>query len=233
MSTTKNPQDKYSKLLMPGEEMSFVLRPHWRFIIAGLGIGTVVIVAWWLWADVWQKWLGVNSAIPKYIGAFVAIVILLRYTIRPIVQWLFTKYYFTTYRVMTRKGVVTRKAADIPLDKISNVYYEQQFWDRMLRCGSLIIDSSGGDGFTIDDVPNVERVTRDMHVLIEGGLPAGRLNGPDGVAPARKDRGDTEENKQIISNNQQQTYNQSPVSQENISTTQPQKTVPYTPPENN
>ena len=165
---------EYSKILMPGEILSFSLRPHWRFIVAGVVVGVVTIVVWWIWVGFWSDWLGTNATIPQVIGSLIALVIILRYTIRPVLQWLVTRYIFTNRRVMTRYGIITRHAADIPLDKVSNVYYEQGILDRILRCGSLVIDSSGGDGFNIDNVPGVEAVTRDLHILVEGESPTGR-----------------------------------------------------------
>lgn len=173
-------QKKYKNFLMPGEEMCFVLRPHWRFIIVGLVIGAGVIAGWIGWSYVWERWLGVNATIPRNIGTLIALVLLLIFTARPILEWLVTRYYFTTNRVSTKEGLLSKRRGDVPLDEMANIYYEQGVLDRLLRCGTIQIDSSGGRGFAIDNVPDVERVTRDIHILMEGGIPPDRMHGADG-----------------------------------------------------
>lgn len=173
-------QKKYKNFLMPGEEMCFVLRPHWRFIVVGVVIGAVIIAGWVAWSYVWEKWLGVNAAVPRDIGTVIALVLLIIFTARPVLEWLVTRYYFTTNRVSTKEGLIAKRRGDVPLDEMANIYYEQGVLDRLLRCGTIQIDSSGGRGFAIDNVPDVERVTRDIHILMEGGIPPDRMHGADG-----------------------------------------------------
>ena len=154
-------------LLMGSETLVLVTRPHWRFIIAGSVVAVVTIICWVLWVQLWGSWLGSSASIAQWIGSLIALIVLLRYTARPIFQWLFTRYYFTSKRVMVRSGVISRHASDIPVNKISNIEYRQSVLDRLLRAGTLEIDSSGGDGFPIDNVPNVERITRMLHELVD------------------------------------------------------------------
>ena len=128
-----------NKILMSQEKVTLITRPHWRFIVAGCAIAALLIPAWiWLavtLSNIMDTW----GRIPNIILALVAIFILVRYTIRPILRWLTTRYIFTDHRVMSRSGVLARHGADIPLDKVSNIYYEQRPTDRILRCGSLAL----------------------------------------------------------------------------------------------
>lgn len=189
--TFEEQQRKYRDFLMPGEEMCFVLRPHWRFIVVGVVIGAAIIAGWIAWSYVWGQWLGVNAAIPRTLGSLIALVLLIIFTGRPILEWLVTRYYFTTNRVSTKEGLIAKRRGDVPLDEMANIYYDQGVLDRVLRCGTIKIDSSGGQGFAIENVPNVERVTRDIHILMEGGIPPNRMHGEDGSpihnSRARKD----------------------------------------------
>lgn len=157
----------YSKLLMDGEQMRVVTRPHWKFIIAGVCIAAVtfpVLILLLAWSS---SSLGGLSKWVNLVIALVALIILIRWTAKPILEWAFTRYYFTTRRVMTRSGIISRKAADIPLDMVSNVYYDQGVLDRFLKCGVVRLDSSGGDGFTLNNVPHVEELTRTLHELVD------------------------------------------------------------------
>lgn len=185
----RNLQSKYEKILMPNEELTFTLRPHWRFIAVGVVAGVALLIALFLWKDLWDMLLGDNSKIAIYIGLIVIAFFFLKWTARPIVQWIFTRYYFTTNRVMVRSGVFVRKTADIPLDKVSNIYTDAGPIDRMLGCGTLIIESSGGKGFTINDVPQVEQVKKDIGILSEGGVPGYIVRTPD----TEKEKGPSED----------------------------------------
>ena len=50
----------------------------------------------------------------------------------------------------------------MPLRRINNVNYERSLTDRMLGCGTLILETAAGQPLTLPDVPKVERV----HVAI-------------------------------------------------------------------
>jgi len=146
--------------LMDGEQVALSTRPHWKFILAGCCIAAVTVPLWLLAVVKTNVWFGSWSRWPNLVVGVIAVVVLIRYTARPVVQWAFTRYTVTTMRVMSRSGVFTRHAADIPLDHVSNVNYNQSFTDRLMRCGSITLDSSGGDGFELDNVPDVEDITR-------------------------------------------------------------------------
>lgn len=181
-------QQKYKKILMPNEILSFTLRPHWRFIAVGVGLGVLLFIGLILWQDVWSSLFGGDAKLGMYVGTIIILVLFSIWTIKPIVQWIFTRYFFTTNRVMVRTGVFVRRAEEITLDKVSNLSYEKGPIDRVLRCGTLVVESSGGEGFSIDDVPDVERVIRDINILVQGGLPPNRLHGKGRPPKVRQER---------------------------------------------
>ena len=59
---------------------------------------------------------------------------------------------------MYRHGLVTRQGIDIPLARINSVEFRHSLIDRMLRTGTLIIESAAQDPLEFEDIPNVERV---------------------------------------------------------------------------
>ena len=143
-------------ILMDGETVELVTRPHWRFIIAGVVVAVVTLLMWWRLSSLTSEVLGGAAPFLNLIFGLIAMIVFLRYTARPIIQWAVTKYTVTSYRVMSRSGIVTRRANDIPLDHVSNVNYSQSLFDRILSCGTLSLDSSGGEGVELEDVANVE-----------------------------------------------------------------------------
>jgi membrane protein YdbS with pleckstrin-like domain len=59
---------------------------------------------------------------------------------------------------MFRHGLLTRQGIDIPLARINSVEFRHGLFDRMLRTGTLIIESASQDPLEFHDIPQVERV---------------------------------------------------------------------------
>jgi uncharacterized membrane protein YdbT with pleckstrin-like domain len=78
--------------------------------------------------------------------------------LRPFLNWLTTHLVITDRRVMYRHGVLTRSGIDIPLSRINSVEFTHRLLDRMVRTGTLIIESASHDPLAFHDVPRVEQV---------------------------------------------------------------------------
>jgi uncharacterized membrane protein YdbT with pleckstrin-like domain len=76
----------------------------------------------------------------------------------PYLNWLTTHFVITDRRVMFRHGLLTRSGIDIPLARINSVEFRHGIIDRMLRTGTLIIESAAQDPLEFHDIPRVERV---------------------------------------------------------------------------
>lgn len=79
-------------------------------------------------------------------------------TVRPFLAWLTTHFVITDRRVMYRHGVLTRAGIDIPLARINSVEFRHGLFDRMLRTGTLVIESASQDPLEFHDIPGVEQV---------------------------------------------------------------------------
>jgi uncharacterized membrane protein YdbT with pleckstrin-like domain len=79
-------------------------------------------------------------------------------TLRPFLAWRSTHFVITDRRVMYRHGVLTRSGIDIPLARINSVEFPHGLLDRMVRSGTLVIESAAQDPLEFDDVPQVEQV---------------------------------------------------------------------------
>ena len=79
-------------------------------------------------------------------------------TLRPFLSWLTTHFVITDRRVMYRHGMLTRAGIDIPLARINSVEFRHSLLDRILRTGTLVIESAAQDPLEFDDIPGVERV---------------------------------------------------------------------------
>jgi uncharacterized membrane protein YdbT with pleckstrin-like domain len=79
-------------------------------------------------------------------------------TLRPFLVWKTTHFVITDRRVMYRHGLLTRAGIDIPLARINSVEFRHGLVDRMVRTGTLIIESAAQDPLEFDDIPQVEYV---------------------------------------------------------------------------
>ena len=76
----------------------------------------------------------------------------------PFLNWWTTHFVITDRRVMFRHGLLTRSGIDIPMARINSVEFRHGLIDRMLRTGTLIIESASQDPIEFNDIPRVERV---------------------------------------------------------------------------
>src|SRR5674536_110971 len=74
----------------------------------------------------------------------------------------------TTSRVVIRTGILARRGRDIPLSRVNDVTFSSTVFERLLHCGTLVVESAGERGqVTLTDIPQVEEVQRELYRLLE------------------------------------------------------------------
>jgi hypothetical protein len=58
-------------------------------------------------------------------------------------EWSFSLFFFTGYRIIYIHGIVTRKIAMLPLGKVTDMRYDRDPWGQLLGYGTFIIESAG------------------------------------------------------------------------------------------
>jgi len=157
-----------TELLSGGETIEFEMRPHWRALIVPilvtLGVLIVVIVV----TAQWTNWFeGAVGSVGRWIFLGAGLLLIGLYAIRPLLYWLTTQYVFTDRRIIIRRGLIAREGRDMPLSKVNNVSFSVSVFGRMLNYGTLTVDSASDEEMVINDVPNVERVQREVNRLHE------------------------------------------------------------------
>ena len=100
--------------------------------------------------------------------AVAAGVVVLRWTVRPFLRWRGEVYAVTNRRLIMRSGVLHRQGHDVPLSRINDVSFEHSLWERVLGCGTLVVESAGERGqLLLDDIPRVESVQRRLFELAD------------------------------------------------------------------
>jgi len=156
------------KFLNQDEELLAELRPHWIFLFGPLftSLGTwaviIVIVILWHNAPSWTNY-------PLLILALIPGLWLLgRY-----VRWRSYIIALTSTRILVRQGIFGRDTVQLRLQRIVEVNLRQALIERVLQCGSLLIDVQGEDNtLTLEYVRKpaiVQRVINSQINEIVGG----------------------------------------------------------------
>jgi uncharacterized membrane protein YdbT with pleckstrin-like domain len=152
------------KLLGEDEVLVLVLRPHIKRLVGPVLLLLVIApLAGYLAAVV------PDGPLAPWLRAAVAVaagLVLLRWTLWPFLVWWNTVYAVTSRRLVMRQGVFSRSGHDMPLTRLNDVSFSHDMIERMLGCGTLVVESAGERGqVVLADVPRVEHVQRTLYRL--------------------------------------------------------------------
>ncbi|WP_375423835.1 PH domain-containing protein [uncultured Friedmanniella sp.] len=155
-----------AKLLGADEQVVLHTRTHAKALVlpgaafvlvgAGVGAGAALIP---------------SSARPVGQLAIVAVGVLLAiwWCLVPFLRWRTTTYTLTTRRLVTRSGILNKRSHGLPLSRVNDVSSERGLTDRMLGCGTLVVQTAAeGGSIVLVDVPEVELVHHTMTELLLG-----------------------------------------------------------------
>lgn len=155
------------ELLRDDEQVVLHKHPHWKtlvlpvlalLIVVGLGSYVAALIA----GVSWQSYGWIGLAALGGIGV-------LWLTVVPLLRWRTTHFVLTTRRVLIREGILSRSGIDIPINRINSVQFRHSVIDRILGCGTLIIESASDEPLEFDDIPQVERVHSLLNYEVDSG----------------------------------------------------------------
>ena len=149
-----------NNVLADGEQVVLHRHPHFKRLI-GPVLVLLVTTALASFAAAVVSQTAWDSRAQQVVSAVIAVIWLVLVswlTLRPFFDWLTTHFVITDRRVMYRHGVLTRAGIDIPLARINSVEFRHGLVDRMLRTGTLVIESASQDPLEFHDIPGVEQV---------------------------------------------------------------------------
>lgn len=159
--------------LATGEEFVFTAHSHWKNIAIPTLV-TVVVTALAVFAllewlpdpedQAWQRWAVVAVA-----GALILV-----FGLWPLIVWLSSTDTLTTRRLISRRGVFSREGKDIPIDRVQSVSYRQSLLDRILGCGTLVVQTAGETSdVELYDVAHIERrILQIQEIILDEEIPA-------------------------------------------------------------
>jgi uncharacterized membrane protein YdbT with pleckstrin-like domain len=147
-------------VLAANEHVVLHRHPHWKRLIGpALVLILATAVAVFAIALVERtSWDPTAKTVLMWVVAGIWLVLVGWLTLWPFLSWLTIHFVITDRRVMFRHGLLTRQGIDIPLARINSVEFRHGVIDRMLRTGTLIIESASQDPLEFHDIPQVERV---------------------------------------------------------------------------
>ena len=147
-------------VLAEGEQVVLHRHPHFKRLIGPVLVLLVTAALASFAAAVVSRtdWDPRARQVVSAVIAVIWLVLVGWLTLRPFFAWLTTHFVITDRRVMYRHGVLTRAGIDIPLARINSVEFRHGLFDRMLRTGTLVIESASQDPLEFHDIPGVEQV---------------------------------------------------------------------------
>jgi uncharacterized membrane protein YdbT with pleckstrin-like domain len=158
------------KLLAQDEEIVEHLHPHWITLVGPVLIFIVVCALSGVAIAFLPDSSTHHSAHQYLLLAIlvVALLLMLWLVLLPVIRWRSTHYVITSHRVLIRRGVLNHVGRDITLARINDVAYEQSIWDRIVRSGSLTIESAGEHGQeTLVNIPRANEIQQTLNRLVE------------------------------------------------------------------
>ena len=155
------------KVLADDEKVVEHLHPHWITLVPAT-LWFLLICALTGGGIALLQHGGHLTSVVLIVILVVAFVLACWLTFAPWTRWRSTHYVFTTHRVLIRRGVLRHVGRDISLQRINDVGFSQSLWDRLVKAGTLTIESAGEQGQeTLTNIPRSNDAQQLLNRLIE------------------------------------------------------------------
>ncbi len=154
------------KVLGDDEEVVRHLHPHWLTVLRPVVVFLVLVGAASFGAALVPAGPQQGTGRLAVVGA--ALLLALFLVAVPLLRWRTTHYVLTTHRLLYRAGVLSRTGRDVLLSRISDVSYRQSLWDRVVRSGTVTVETAGEGGPTVlTAIPDSDGVQQLLNQLVE------------------------------------------------------------------
>ncbi|WP_404389178.1 PH domain-containing protein [Humibacillus xanthopallidus] len=153
-------------VLAKGEKVERDLHPHWLTVVVPTIFGLLLTAAC-VFIVIQTPDDETGNRI-QWIAVAVLVLVAIPAVVVPYLRWRTTHYVITTHRVMVRRGILTKQGKDITLSKITDVSFQQTVLDRIIRSGSLHIESAGDSpDENLTNIPHSNIVQQLINRLID------------------------------------------------------------------
>jgi uncharacterized membrane protein YdbT with pleckstrin-like domain len=157
------------KILASDEKVVEHLHPHWITLVPATLWFLVICAAGGFGVKLTRDHTdGTTQSVLTIVIVVIAFLLLCWLTFAPWFEWRTTHYVFTSHRVLIRRGILRRTGRDIALQRINDVGFEQSLLERIVKAGTLTIESAGEHGQEeLHNVPRSDQMQQTLNRLIE------------------------------------------------------------------
>ncbi|RII14243.1 Bacterial membrane flanked domain protein [Streptomyces sp. YIM 130001] len=171
------------RYLAEDEQLVHATRQHWTEIVGEFAVLVVIwaVVGVLLWVVPSDDWGSTARNIVLALGVIASI----WFWLVPLLKWRSTVYVVSTKRIYVRSGFLTKTGHSIPLVRVNDVAFRATLWERILREGTLSIQSASEQGMlTLKHVPDPEGLKQLIHRAVgEEQRGQQQWGGPTGPVP--------------------------------------------------
>jgi membrane protein YdbS with pleckstrin-like domain len=149
------------KILREGEQVVVDVRPHWWYLSGAIAVA-VVTIAGTITAAVasipgWVVWVALTVMVVSVLW------LLTRY-----IRWVTSRLIVTDFRIIERRGVISRRGREIPMSALTNIGYHQSLFERIIGAGDVILESAGRDSREVfPDLPRPAQIHNEIYTQLE------------------------------------------------------------------
>lgn len=150
--------EAFERYVVAGEEeLVFVMRKHWVILAEPLATAAVSAVVMMLLVGRFSQSFGEAAVV-----AVLAWLVVAGRAVYYALEWQASWFGSTQRRLMLTYGLITRKVAMMPLEKVTDMSYNRSPLGQMLGYGEFVLESAGQDQAlrSVTFVPDPDRVYR-------------------------------------------------------------------------
>lgn len=125
--------------LLPSERRVIRVRQHWAVMLKDI-VETAVFLVLIVLAQHYLS--GGNSVLIDHLAFYLALVALLRLTVK-VIEWWVERIVITNKRVMIGQGIIVHNVGMMPLGKVTDLTFRRTLGGRLFNYGTMIVESAG------------------------------------------------------------------------------------------
>jgi membrane protein YdbS with pleckstrin-like domain len=157
---TREPTDLVRRYLSPTEKFRGEWRRHWIHLVKKLSLGVLITFILGYIAGYLAK-EGFQDALTILVVIWLGVI---GWVLWDVAEWYYDRFILTNKRVMLVEGIISRKVAMLPLNRVTDMKYTQSPLGRILGYGVFEIESAGQDQ-ALNKVANLPNPT-DLYLQV-------------------------------------------------------------------
>jgi membrane protein YdbS with pleckstrin-like domain len=136
---TGQPSDLVRRYIFDTEKFRGEWRRHWIHLVKRLSIGVLATFILGYIAGYFAK-EGIQTGLTLLVAAWIGVI---SWVLWWVAEWYYDRFVLTNKRVMLIEGIIARKVAMLPLQRVTDMKYTQSPLGRILGYGKFEIESAG------------------------------------------------------------------------------------------